>query len=271
MVQIQVLDVLPRVRLSRVARMRLLAMILAFGVLLAPVPARAITPPAAPKPSATRLQPKASDIRAATAASKTGTVIALPATVGGPRGGPRADDPLSAEQRAAIDALLKKRDDGKVFAQEEQHLLRRYEKGRRLSRLDADTLISRVLYYTYVDAEPMESSRDLAAAKDLLDRYTARVARKGRTIEDERVRGGQAPATSGGPDAFGYTFIDSTEPGARRSATSTSPRPRTISVPVTTRRSRSTSAALVSVSTRPMGADRTRSFASQRTATSQRI
>ena len=213
MVQIQVLDVLPRVRLSRIARMRFLATILAFGVLLAPVPARAITPPAAPKPSATRLQPKASDIRAATAASKTGTVIALPATVGGPRGGPRADDPLSAEQRAAIDALLKKRDDGKVFAQEEQHLLRRYEKGRRLSRLDADTLISRVLYYTYVDAEPMESSRDLAAAKDLLDRYTARVARKGRTIEDERVRGGQAPATSGGPDAFGYTFIDSTEPG----------------------------------------------------------
>ncbi len=213
MVQIQVLDVLPRVRLSRVARMRLVAMVSAIAVLLAPSPALAFTPSAAAKPSATRLQPKTSDIHVAPAASKSGTVIALPAAVGGPRGGPRAEDPLSADQRAAIDALVKRRDAGKVFSREEQHLLRRYEKGRRLSRLDADTLISRVLYYTYIDAEPMESSSDLAAAKDLLERYRAHVARKGRTIEDERIAGVNAPETTGGPDAFGYTFIDSTEPG----------------------------------------------------------
>lgn len=209
--QDRLFDVFPRIVVSRAACRRFAARVMLVMLLMASAGVEL----AIAGPSSTRLQPRpaaAAPVAPAAAPKKPVTAVST-STQHKSVGTPRAEDPLSTAQHGAIRHLLEKRDSGKAFAREEIRLLRRYEKGRRLSRLEADALISRVLYYAYVEAGPMETSADVNSLKQLLDRYRARVSRKGRTIEDEAGKSGASPEASGGPDGFGYTFIDSTSPG----------------------------------------------------------
>lgn len=206
MVHENIFDVLPKVRLSRRSRLRATAMLFIAALLLAGLPTPNVE--AVNHPSTTRLKPVSTPTKATS--QKPGKVAHLGGPLGGPIGG---HQPLTKQQHKAIQKLLAKKAAGKVFAAEEVFLLNRYEKGRKLSQLDAQTLISRVLYYEYVNASRMEASPDLNAFKDLLAQYRARVARRDRVIEDERLAGGHTPELTGGPDGFGYTFIDTTSPG----------------------------------------------------------